>query len=171
MITTFLSSGLQTNKTVFQRSNNRTKTPKPTAYKLEFTIQGTKPSLSVWKKYWNLLIKEKDSNQSSWEITMKKVGKYQKFFDSSKTVALPIIYILPLCNIFVLQRSCYFQPLPRRSSRKRSEGKSQTPALHREPVAACGSGRKAARVLPKSADCVQPHGWQWPHGKSAEFFH
>lgn len=27
-------------------------------------------------------------------------------------------------------RSCYFQPLPRRSGRKRSAGKSQAPALH-----------------------------------------
>ncbi|XP_065527004.1 protein ZNF365 isoform X2 [Lathamus discolor] len=53
--------------------------------------------------------------------------------------------------------SCYFQPLPGRSSRKRSAGKGQAPALHRESVAACGSGRKAARILPKSADGVQPH--------------
>lgn len=62
MITIFLSGGLQTNKTVFKRSNNGTETPKPTGYKLEFSIEGSKSSLSVWKKYWNPLIKEKDSN-------------------------------------------------------------------------------------------------------------
>lgn len=76
----------------------------------------------------------------------------------------------PLCNVSVLQRSCYFQPLPGRSSRKRSAGKSQAPTLHWEPVAACGSGRKAARILPKSADGVQSHRCQRARGKPAKSF-
>lgn len=76
----------------------------------------------------------------------------------------------PLCNVSVLQRSCDFQPLPGRSGGKRSAGKSQAPALHREPPAACGPGRKAARILPKSADGLQPHRRQRARGKPAKSF-
>lgn len=75
----------------------------------------------------------------------------------------------PLCNVSVLQRSCDFQPLPGRSGRKRSAGKSQAPALHREPAAARGPGRKAARILPKSADGLQPHRRQQARGKPKSF--
>lgn len=79
-----------------------------------------------------------------------------------------VIWMWPLCNVSTLQRSRYFQPLPGRSGRKRIAGESQAPALHWEPVAARGSGRKAARVLPKPADGVQPHRCQRAPGKPAE---